>query len=490
MPSAWDHFSQWSSTLADLAGVSALLGWDRETGMPHGGAETRAQQLGTLAAAYHRELVRPDLDGVLDELSGDDGLPPVRRRQVELARRDRARAARVPESLVRALSEAKSRSVAVWVDTRPAGDWGTFAPALAAVVELRRREAGYLADGGEPYDALLDVFEPGARAVDLEPLFRDLRARLVPLVERGTARPRRPFPRRRWPADAQLALARDVAELVGYDLTSGVITVSAHPFTISPGYGDVRFTTRLDEANPVGNVLTVLHEAGHALYEQGFPEEYRRTGLLDAPSLGAHESQSRFWENHVGRGAAFWRRMEPVMRGRFPQAMDGLGAEDLHAEATAVQRTLIRVEADEVTYNLHVALRFELELALVRGDLGVDDLPAAWDARMEELLGVRPTGPADGVMQDIHWAEGMFGYFPTYTLGSLYAAQIAETVDAELGGLSAAVEDGRLAEVLAVLRERVHRHARLLDTPELMRRATGRELSADALVAHLSRVVA
>jgi carboxypeptidase Taq len=489
MPGAWEHFSEWSATLADIAGVSALLGWDRETGMPPGGAEARAQQLGTLAAMYHRELVRPETGPLLDELAADDALTPVRRRQVELAMRDRARAVRVPERLVRELSEAKSRSVAVWVETRPRGDWETFAQALTPVVALRRAEAGHLSDGGEPYDALLDQFEPGARAVELEPLFSDLRARLVPLVERGAARGRRRLPPRRWPADAQLALARDLAELVGYDLSRGAITVSAHPFTISPGYGDVRFTTRLDEANPVGNVLTVLHEAGHALYEQGFPAEFGRTALLDAPSLGAHESQSRFWENHVGRTAAFWRRLEPAMRGRFPEAMDGLTAADLHGEATAVERSLIRVEADEVTYNLHIALRFELELALMRGDLTVADLPAAWDERSGSMLGVTPSSPADGVMQDIHWAEGMFGYFPTYTLGSLYAAQLAETADAALGGLEAAVEEGRLAEVLAVMRDLVHRHGGMYDTPDLMRRATGRPLSADALVRHLTRVV-
>ena len=249
----------------------------------------------------------------------------------------------------------------------------------------------------------------------------------------------------------------------------------------------MRFTTRLDRASPLSNIDAVMHELGHALYEQGLPADVDRTPLHDAPSLGAHESQSRFWENQIGHTLAFWAALEPDLRRRFPGPMTGLDPALMHRAARVVRPSLIRVEADEVTYNLHIVLRFEIELALIRGELEVDDLPGAFADGMERQLGIRPPSDALGAMQDIHWADGLFGYFPTYTLGNLYAAQLAEAADAELGGVERAVEEGRLADVLAFMRERVHRHGARLETPDLMRRATGRELSSDALIAHLER---
>ncbi|MFN8110593.1 MAG: carboxypeptidase M32 [Thermoleophilia bacterium] len=489
MTQAWTHFTQWCATLSDIGSAAALLGWDRETGMPPGGARARGAQLGTLAALHHRELVRPDMAGVLDELGADGGLDAARRRQVELITRDRHRAERVPETLVRAISEATSRSVTVWLEARPRADFAEFQPALTEVVRLKRELAECLSDGtGEHYDALLDMFEPGATAARLEPVFRDLGSRLTPLVAAGSARPAVGLPTVEWPADAQMALAHDVARLVGYDLRRGAITVSAHPFTSTAGMGDIRFTTRLDDASPVSNISSVLHEAGHAMYEQGFPDEFGRTPLFDAPSMGAHESQSRFWENHVGRLRAFWERIDPLLRMRFPAAMTSVTPDQLHAVGTTVRPSLIRVEADEVTYNLHITLRFELELALIRGDLEVAGLPSAWNRRIRELLDVTPPDDGVGVMQDIHWPEGLFGYFPTYTLGNLYAAQLAEAADAHLGGLPQAVADGRFEEILGFMRDRVHRHGNLVPTDELMLRATGSELNADALIRHLSVV--
>lgn len=491
LQAAWGRFIEWSGVLSDLAGTGALLGWDRETVMPVGGAETRARQMGTLSTVHHRELVREDMEGVLDHLrTHRELLDPLRRRQLDLALRMRGRAVRTPESLVRALSEARSRSVSTWQDARPRDDFARYAAAMGEVLTLSRRVAELLCDDGEPYDALLDDHEPGTRAVDLEGVFADLTARLAPLVAVAPTGDPVTLPGRFWPADAQMALARRVSEMVGYDLTRGQIAVSAHPFTQSPGYGDVRFTTRIDTGDPVVSVLTVLHEAGHALYEQGFPADCADTPLYDAPSMGAHESQSRFWENHLGRTRAFWELLVPEMRALFGEAMDGIDAGLLHRVATTVRPSLIRVESDEVTYNLHIALRFELEVAMFRGTIAVADLPEAWDARMQELLGIRPARPSEGVMQDIHWPEGLFGYFPTYTLGNLYAAQLTEALEEAVGPVEHLVAAGRFDDILAFMRERVHRHGALMPTPELMRRATERPLSADALVAHLGRVVA
>lgn len=485
----WDAFADWIGIVADIDGTLAMLGWDRETVMPGGAAETRARQMGSLSTIHHREMVRADIEPVLERLSAAEDLDPVRRRAVALVSRARRRAQRTPEDLVRALSEARSRCVTTWIEARPADDYAAFSVPFREVLALTRRQAELLADDGEPYDALLDDYEPGARVADLEPVFADLTARLGPLVAEAATLPVPRLPRRHWPADAQMALARDLALLVGYDLRRGHIATSAHPFTSSPGSGDVRFTTRVTEDDPVGNIMAVLHEAGHALYEQGFPAEYARTPLNDAPSLGAHESQSRFWENHIGRTRAFWHHIDPLMRRRFPEAMRGLEADDLFRVASAVHPSLIRVDADEVTYNLHIALRFELEVALFRGRLEVEDLPEAWDARMQELLGVRPRRVSEGVMQDVHWPEGLFGYFPTYTLGNLYAAQLERAFETALGPVEDVVARGGFAEVLGFMRERVHRHANTTPTGPLMRGATGAGLEADPLIRHLERAV-
>ncbi len=481
----WDRFAHWAAVLSDLAGAAGLLGWDRETGMPPRGAETRASQLGTLAAIHHRELVREDAGDLLEALGRGGTLGPDEQAMVAWARRERDRAVRVPEALVRRLAEARSRAVTTWIDARERDDLATYVQAVRPVVALKRQVAEAVGGGAEPYDALLDEFEPGARAAELAPLFEQLTQRLRPLVEPAAAASGPALPRRSWPADAQMSLAREVAAAVGFDDEAGIIARSAHPFTGSPGQGDVRFTTRVNEHDPLVSLGAVLHEAGHALYEQGLPERYARTPLADAPSLGAHESQSLFWENHIGLQQGFWRYLEPALRRCFPGAMDGLGADAMAAAARRVEPSLIRVEADEVTYNLHIALRFELERGLMGGTLDVADLPEAFDDGMERLLGLRPPTAAVGVMQDIHWPEGLLGYFPTYTLGHLYAAQLAAAAEEEVGDLDALSAEGRFTDALAFLRERVHRHARTLPTRELMSAATGRELGIEHFLTHL-----
>ncbi len=483
----WDLVVEWAGTLSDLGGIGGLMGWDRETLMPPAGGEGRARQMGTLAALRHRELVRPDAGEALAALEDSPDLDDDGRALVRLASRDQQRALRVPEDLVRELSEACSRCVGAWTAARADDDFAAYAGPLTTVVALKRREAEAVGVGDEPYDALLEEFEPGARTADLEPVFADLRARLAPVVAEASERPVVTLPPHEWSEAGQMAIAHAIARMVGFDESAGVIAQSAHPFTSSPHRGDVRFTTRLMPDSPIGNITAALHELGHALYEQGFPGEAARTPVYDAPSLGAHESQSRFWENQIGRTRAFWDQIEPEMRVRFPAAMAGIDAGLLHRAARVVRPSLIRVESDEVTYNLHIVLRFQIELALIRGELEVADLPAAFSDGMQELLGIRPPTDALGAMQDIHWADGLFGYFPTYTLGNLYAAQLAEAAAAELGDLELVVAAGRFADILDFMRERVHRHGARFSTGELMRRATGQELGSDALIAHLER---
>jgi carboxypeptidase Taq len=316
-------------------------------------------------------------------------------------------------------------------------------------------------------------------------VFADLRARLTPLVGRAAAAAPAELPEREWDEDGQMGIAREIAEMVGFDMASGVIARSAHPFTGGGHRGDVRFTTRLDPASPLSSISAVMHELGHALYEQGFPASADRTPVHDAPSLGAHESQSRFWENQIGRTPAFWERIEPAMRRHFPEAMSGIDASLLCRASRVVRPSLIRVEADEVTYNLHIVLRFELELALIEGTLAVDDLPAAWDEGMHRLLGVEVPDAAQGVLQDVHWGAGLFGYFPTYTLGNLIAAQLWTRVREDLPEIDAQLASGELAPLRGWLREHIHRHGRKFPPRELLERATGDTLRPEPFLDYL-----
>ena len=484
-----DSFRAWTATLADIDSVASVLSWDRAVSMPVSGSASRSDQLETLAALAHRELTRPEIGEILATILGNRDIDVATRREAELLSRQRRRALRLPEGLVRAISSAESTTFAIWSAARDRGDWHELRGPLARLVALKRSEAEAISEGATAYDGLLDVYEPGASYRSLAPAFDALAVRLRPLVAAGTAHPTDLLPDRMWPRAQQLQLAYDIAGLIGFDVSQGRIGESAHPFTGTLGDGDVRFSTRIDERNPVSNVLTVLHEAGHAMYEQGFSAAFTRSPLRDAPSLGAHEAQARFWENHIGGTLEFWQLLEPRMQELFPDAMRGISAERLHHSATVVRRSPIRVEADEVTYNLHVILRFELEAALIGGTLSVADLPEAWNARTFELLEFTPASYADGVMQDVHWMEGMFGYFPTYALGNLYAAQLAEAIDVSVGGLADTIARRGFPEIVEFLRSRVYRFGAMVPTTQLMETATGVPFGPEALLAHLERRV-
>jgi carboxypeptidase Taq len=485
---AWDIATQWMGTLADLDGAAAVLEWDRETIMPPGGAEARGSQLATLAALRHSHLLDPSVGDALEELADSDD--PWRAASARVARRERDRAARVPEALVRSLTEASSRGVAVWSEARPKGDVQAWLRAITPLVALTRDHGEALADGGDPYDALIDLYEPGTTHAMLEPVLDSLAARVRPLVDQLAGAGGPPLPLGPWDDPAQMALAADVVRDIGFDATRGLVGRTAHPVTMGLGAGDTRLSTRVDVSDPLSSIMAALHEGGHALYDQGIPEARRRTLAGDAPSLGAHESQSRFWENHVGRTPEFWGRLQPALRQAFPGVAGTLGTDDYVRALNRVQLQPIRVESDEVTYDLHIVLRTRLERALITGDLEVADLPLAFDDGMEALLGIRPRTAAEGAMQDVHWAAGIIGYFPTYTLGNLYAAMLAEALEREVGPIGDVLAAEGPAPLLAFLRERVHAHGCVMETPELMRRATGSDLTADPFVAHLERTYA
>ncbi len=459
--------------------------------MPAKGAEARGQQVGTLRAVHHRETLRDGVDDDMTLIEAQGDPSEEEQAMIALARHERNRARRVPEGLVRALGEAQSAGLTTWLATRDAGDFAAFAPALTRVVALTREIGEALDIGSEPYDGLLDDYEPGTTTAVLESLFDTLGPKLATIVEGATPQaPATPFAGRDWPDPAQLGLAEDVARMVGFDMDAGLIARSAHPFTDTPHRGDVRFTTRVTQDDPSANVLVTLHESGHALYAQGLPEAYARTLLYGSPSLGADESQSRFFENHLGRRLSFWERLHPMFVARFGASMDGLRPEDMIRAVTRVQRSWCRVDADEVTYDLHIILRFELELALIRGSLAVSDVPEAWRDASERLLHVTPATDTEGCMQDIHWAWGMFGYFPTYTLGNIYAAQLAEALEAAEGPLDELIRAGGLDVVLEFMRTRVHEPGSRFTTTVLMERATGRPFSTDPFLRRITQLAA
>ena len=487
----FQRFQRMVGILDDLSRISSVLGWDQNTYMPEGGAAGRGQQLATLSALMHERLVDPALVDVVAQLEAaglEPGSPEAA--MVRQARRVIDRAVKLPASLVEALALTVARARTVWARAREDDDFASFAPELARVLELKREVAHAIGFERHVYDALLDEYEPDTTVDDLrrvfDPLRRDVVALLAEIRDAGVTVSDDVL-RQEFDEAAQERFAVDTVRAFGYDFARGRLDRTVHPFAISLGPGDVRITTRYKRHYLATALFGTLHESGHAMYEQGFDPAYARTPLAEAASFGFHESQSRLWENLVGRGSAFWEWAYPRLQQHFPAALGGVPPAAFYAAVNRVEPSLVRVEADEVTYNLHILIRFELELALLEGSLSVTDLPLAWNDRYRDDLGVTPPDDALGCLQDIHWSAGMFGYFPTYTLGNLMSVQLYDAATAATPSLEDDIRSGRFERLAAWLHEHVHRHGARYQPSELMRRATGRELDAGPFVAYLRR---
>ena len=477
----------------DLGRARALLAWDERTQMPPGGAAPRAEQVATLTRILHERLASDDVGILLEDLAEWAGSLPRESDEaslVRVARREWEKARRVPAELRAETARAASLGEQAWARARADSDFASFLPHLERMVELKRRYVECFQPFAHPYDPLLDDFEPGMTTAELRPLLSELRAGLVPLIaaiaERGEVVDDSCL-YGEFEAEGQAKLARRVVEGLPIPAGEWRLDATVHPFATAIAPTDVRITTRY-EPSYIGTALwAVIHEAGHGMYENGIAPELARTPLGDGTSLGFHESQSRLWENWVGRGRPYLGHMLPTLRELFPGRFASVDAEGLYLAANRVRPSLIRVEADEVTYNLHVILRFELELEILEDRLALRDLPEAWNALMREMLGVEVPDDAHGVLQDVHWSGGAFGYFPTYSLGNLIAAEVWEGAREALPDLDEELARGELSPLRDHLRERIHRHGSKLEPRELVERLTGGPLTVAPLVGHLGR---
>jgi carboxypeptidase Taq len=483
--------------LADLGHIHALLFWDQNTMMPAGGASARADQAAALEAVSHERLTDPELGRLLDALrpwaeEQDPDADDVR--LIAELRRDHEKAVRVPTSLAAEITHAAALGQTAWQEARATADFGRFRDALALQLDLRHRYAACFDAFEHPYDVLLDDFEPGMTTARLRPLLAELVDALVPIVAASATASDAPADGEPFGGpyadEDQRRAVMDILDGVGFDPAGWRLDVAPHPFAQRIGPGDVRITTRYDPDDFTGAYFGTLHEFGHGLYEAGIADDLRRSPLGTPVSLGVHESQSRLWENMVGRGRPFCAWALPRLAARLPGRLGSITADELYRGVNTVRRSLIRTEADETTYNLHVALRFELELALMEGALEVDDLPRAWNDGMRRLLGIEVPDDAQGVLQDVHWGVGLIGYFPTYALGNLMAAQLWEALRADLPDVDAQLERGDFDPLKEWLRDRVHRHGRKFTPRELLARATGQELAVEPFVRYLREKLA
>jgi carboxypeptidase Taq len=487
MTNSWETLVLKLRDLTDLRTATALLHWDQASMMPPKGGPARARSMATIESLFHERLVDPEIGELIDTLSNDSEVDDTTAAHVRVLKRHYDRAVKVPPDLVRALAEARGLAYQAWVEARPANDFKVFEPHLANMIVLKKEEADAVGWEKERYDALLDVYEPDALSSEIETLFDELVGGLKPVAEAildkaGDAP--------EWLAGGydeavQESFCSWLVEQVGFDFSAGRLDKSPHPFTIGISYGDTRQTIRTEQRSPLDAIYSALHETGHALYEQGLPEELAGLPAGSVPSLGMHESQSRLWENQVGRSRPFTDWMLPHVKERFPSELGAVSPDEWNRGVNHPQRGLIRVAADEVTYNLHIALRFEIELQLFRDKLDVADLPGAWNEAMERHVGIRPDSDADGVLQDVHWSIGALGYFPTYTLGTLYAAAFFDRARQDLGDLDDEFRRGETSRLLEWLRANIHSRAFLHTADELSEEILGGPLTPEPFLEHL-----
>jgi len=470
--------------IADLNHAQQILEWDARVSMPRAGAKARADVASTVTQLAHGRLVSDEVGKLLADLNDADHDPgSVEGALIRITRREWERASRIPSELAGELAQASGVGVAAWDKAKAASNFESFRPHLERQLELKRRYIACFPKTEDPYDVLLDEFEEGVTTAQVEEIFGHLKGELVQLVERHRADSVEdisgPFPVERQQEAGQLVLAA-----FGYDPESWRLDETPHPFAAKPGAGDIRLTTHTDERD-LTSLFSTMHEFGHGVYEFDIDSSFARTPLGRGTSSAIHESQSRTWENLVGRSRGFWTWFYPQLQSLFPDALGGTDEDSFVRSVSAVRPGLIRGDADEVTYGLHIILRFELERELLAGTVEVTDLPELWNARMKESLGVDVPDDARGVLQDMHWSAGLFGYFPTYQLGNVVSVQIWERARAELGDLEEQFAGGEFSQLREWLSEQIYRHGSRYPPPELLRRVTGSGIDSEPYLKYL-----
>lgn len=475
--------------LSNVQEASSILRWDQQVMMPEGGTKARSAQRSTLSGIQHQILTSDETGQLLAEIE-DSELNADQAAVVREVRREYERADAVPSSLVEEITEVTSGALPVWEQARETDDYAAFEPTLERIVELQRDYAHHIDPDRDPYEVLFEEYEPYLGLDTAERILGRLRDALGDIIDRTKESPHTPGRafEDSYPVPAQEAVSRAALTALGYDWDRGRLDTSTHPFSMGNMY-DARITTRFDEAKPLESLMSTIHEYGHAAYSLGLPEEWYGTPLGEHRDLTVHESQSRFWENHIGRSREFWEFFLPTIHGELPQLAD-YSVDDIYGAINRVYpENPIRVEADEVTYHLHIVVRFEIERDLIRGDIGIDEVPGIWNDKMARYLGVRPETDTKGCLQDIHWSAGSFGYFPTYSLGSVLAGQLHARAVTEVSDYASVVEAGEFDRILGWLRDRIHRHGQRFTTPELIEQATGEALQASYFLEYVEEKV-
>ncbi len=486
-----DRLKALLTEVVDLRTAQAVLGWDQETLMPPGGALGRGYQLGTLAKIAHAKFTSDEVGQLLEDL-GPLGkqFPPDSDEAclIKITLREYLKLKRVPSEYVEENTRVTSNAYSVWEKAKASSDFSMFRPELEKVVALRRQYASFFQPYVHVYDPLLDDFEPGLKTAEVKDIFNVLRPQQVALLHAiaGKPVPESKFLTASYPESTQIEFGKEVITRFGFDWQRGREDLTVHPFTTGFNTGDVRITTRVDSQRLEMAIFGTMHEAGHGMYEQGIDPTLNRTPLASGASMAIHESQSRLWENLVGRSRPFWVYFYPRLQQLFPSQLENISLDTFYRGINRVEPSLIRVNADEATYNLHIMLRLELEIALMEGSLAVKDLPSAWNSRVKEYLGLTPPDDANGVLQDVHWSQGYFGYFSTYALGNLVSAQIWEALSADIPDLEKDISQGEFRPILTWLREKIHRHGAKFEPQDLIRKVTGTGITPEPYMRYLT----
>ncbi len=476
--------------VSDLNHAASVLSWDQQVNMPPGGGEARGQQLATLGKLSHEKSTSDKVGKLLDDLkqefAGSDSDDAA---LVRVAARNFDKTMRVPSEFVSEHAVVTTAAFEAWVEAKKKSDFSIFHPHLEKVFDLARKYVSFFPPSDHPYDVLLDDYEPGMKTADVQAIFDKLRPQQVKLIRniKSAKQVKADFLHKKYAEKKVWDFSAAIASKFGYDFTRGRQDKAAHPFETSFSVNDVRITNRYEPDNPLATLFSGMHEAGHAMYEQGVNPAYERTPLANGVSSAVHESQSRMWENLVGRSLPFWEYFFPELKKAFPTQLDGISAKTFYKAINKVEPTFIRVSADEATYNLHIMLRLELEIAMIEGKIAIKDLPEIWNAKMQEYLGITPPDDAHGVLQDIHWSAGLIGYFPTYALGNLVSAQLWEKINKDIRDLDQQIHNGKFDVLLAWLRKNIHVHGHKYDPQDLVQKVAGSKIDPSAYVRYLTK---